>query len=385
MKKILVVFHDNNYYSGATKSMLTNILFLNKNSQYEFICFVPNKPGHVDTILKKNNIPVFKLNYCGTVYSINDRGLKLFYSKIARLIKIIYTCTFTLKKSLNILSKYKIDAVYSNTCTINLGYFISRKLKIKHFWHFREYCELDQHSKLLLKKQIFKKLNYDDNNIIIVISNSLKEYYQKQMPDANIRLVYNDVDSNYINPKNVKHDSNNQFNLLIAGTICEEKGQMYAIKLHQKLLENNFFSTLYIAGSINDYANYLKKYVKENKIPNVIFCGLVKNMNQLREKIDIGIIASKSEAFGRVVIENMLSNILVVASNTGGLPELINTYQNGILFEYGNLKDMYQKLMPVLNDKKMYNQIILNAYQYALNFTNNRAGKQIKDIFDKEI
>lgn len=67
-------------------------------------------------------------------------------------------------------------------------------------------------------------------------------------------------------------------------------------------------------------------------------------MPEIRKNVDIEIVSSKQEAFGKITVEAMMGQIPVIGSNSGGTKELIKHNQNGLLFESGNADDLAKKI-----------------------------------------
>ena len=167
---------------------------------------------------------------------------------------------------------------------------------------------------------------------------------------------------------------------MLAGTFSIGKGQKEVIEAMKYLDKYNV--NLFFAGFINDYARELKSKIEKDNIKNIHFCGLVKDLNKLRQKMDIAIVCSIKEAFGRIVIEDMLAKIAIVANNAGSMPELMNT---GLLFENNNPKQIAEKVIYLIENTVEYNRIVNNAFNFSQQFTDRKTAKAICNIIETEI
>ena len=79
------------------------------------------------------------------------------------------------------------------------------------------------------------------------------------------------------------------------------------------------------------------------------------------QKIDILIVPSKNEAFGRVILEGMRADIPVIATQIGGIPEIIEDGYNGLLIDYGNEHDFIKAVNRIISDKELRRTIINNG------------------------
>jgi glycosyltransferase involved in cell wall biosynthesis len=77
------------------------------------------------------------------------------------------------------------------------------------------------------------------------------------------------------------------------------------------------------------------------------------------------VLASRTEAMGRVLAEAMACRKPIVASNVGGVPSIIFHGYNGLLFERESVDDLAQKLRAILADKALAKKLGDNGYKYA--------------------
>lgn len=113
---------------------------------------------------------------------------------------------------------------------------------------------------------------------------------------------------------------------------------------------------LVIAGDgSKNYVQKLKSICKKEKLDeSVIFLGKVsrKDLPLLYNEASVFVQPSLYEPFGLSVLEALACNTPIVASNTGGLPELLNYGKEGFLFECGNKKQLAELIIKSFNSKK---------------------------------
>lgn len=371
MKKVLVIFHDNNLYSGATMSFLTVVKKIAKNN--DVYAVIPYKNGDLNKQLEEMGIKFFRMHYGGNVYSYNKNLLVQLMEYLRCMLKSLFSLCEA-RIFCNTVTKLNIDVVYSNTSTIYFGAWICKFLNLKHIWHFREFGREDQNSIRIWKKWFVHMAK--DAQLIITISHALQEYVKKHF-DIDSILLYDDLECEYKNVEKTPHMDNN---ILITGRISEGKGQLLLLKAIMQLNRQDVH--VYIAGARNEYAKFLQKYVEDNDIKNIEFCGLVKNMNLLRKKIDISVVCSKKEAFGRIVIEDMLAGNIVIGCDAGAIPELIEDGVNGFIFEADNSNALMDVIQKVLNirDKSTY---IENARRFAEKFISDNTSCKICSLIEE--
>ncbi|MCD4780914.1 MAG: glycosyltransferase family 4 protein [Candidatus Omnitrophica bacterium] len=108
----------------------------------------------------------------------------------------------------------------------------------------------------------------------------------------------------------------------------------------------------------------LEERCKEWRIQDrVIFCGYQKNVADLINAMDIFVLASRNEGMGRVLLEAMACQKPIVASRTGGIPELIDDNKNGILVTPQQPEELYSALSQLLRQPDLRRQLGRTGFQ----------------------
>ena len=95
---------------------------------------------------------------------------------------------------------------------------------------------------------------------------------------------------------------------------------------------------------------------------------------------------SKAEAFGRVTVEAMLSGSLVIGADTAATIELIRDMETGLLYKYGDISDLTQKIEWVLNEKEIARKISENGCHYMREHMSSETNaKNINELYEKVV
>jgi glycosyltransferase involved in cell wall biosynthesis len=84
-------------------------------------------------------------------------------------------------------------------------------------------------------------------------------------------------------------------------------------------------------------------------------------MPYLYNLADAFVLPSYSESFPMTVLEAMSCKLPVIATDVGGIPEMIDSNRNGLLFQPGNPKGLSASLHKVLGDRKFAARLGENA------------------------
>lgn len=91
---------------------------------------------------------------------------------------------------------------------------------------------------------------------------------------------------------------------------------------------------------------------KKKKIQDkVIFLGKADNIHQKLPVADLMLMPSELESFGLAALEGMACKVPAIATNVGGVPELIDHGQNGYLAEVGDVETMAKYAIDILSDE----------------------------------
>lgn len=380
-KIVAIVFHDSDrFYSGGTRSMLDLLETWITDKHMCFVAIFP-KNGTAVNYVKKFGIPVIVSRYYTNKKPRDIKGFLYFKGLIKHTVKFIIS-KFNVNLSIAPeLRRLKVNVIYSNTSINYVGVLIKKKISVPLIWHIRESIEYNKFADMWGGMKYYYKVVNKYADKVILISEALSEIYINKIRIELIRVVYDDISPTFINP--IK-SSSNSVNILVAGFIDSSKGQLDVIKAVNKLVKKGLDRLrLFIAGSGDQ--KYLKKindYIHVERIENYVkLLGNVEDMNKLRQKMHIGVVATKFEAFGRISIEGMLSKMVMIGSNKGANPELYDHGKYGLLYELGDESALAILIEELYINKLKRIEISENSFRFAKKFTKGIGASKIKEIF----
>ncbi len=195
------------------------------------------------------------------------------------------------------------------------------------------------------------------DTIIAVSRFSQEKHLESRKFNWEIKHLYNFFpDLKLTKPNHFKGDY-----MLFFGRLSKEKGIETLINTWQS---NNIKTKLKVVGT----GELLEKY-KNIKYKNVEFLGF-KNGDELTSLIknaSFVIIPSEvQENNPLTIIESYSFGKPVIASNVGGIPEIVLNYKTGFLFEMGNADDLSEKIkLAKKTSPKEYLKMSQNARNFA--------------------
>lgn len=385
--KLLAVTQSANIIGGANRSFLDVLTILRDEYNYE-ICVLAPDWGEFTEAAQKNGFECIIFDYLQTS-AMNYGNWKSFASQIINC-RECWNNQLSVKKNAKLLENRGFDLVYINDTTNTVGYYISKLLKIPFVWHFRGY-----NSRIVnyLPKVEEKRLRKIKLGKYIVISKAMMNFMGKKrgLAEDSMVVIYNGVKEKNNNIYKKWSDSiTNEFHCLQCGHLSIAKGQMDAIGAIA-VLKNKGYKNIYLhlAGTPAvshgvSYKDVLDKRISELGINDqIIYEGEVKDMESLRQKMQIELMCSVAEPFGRVTVEGMQAGLVVIGADTGATPEIINDGLSGLIYQQGNSDSLAECIERIYLNHGLGDSLSENAYQYTrTHFTMEENVKTISEVLE---
>jgi L-malate glycosyltransferase len=106
----------------------------------------------------------------------------------------------------------------------------------------------------------------------------------------------------------------------------------------------------------------------EGVLDRVLFLGKQNSVAELLACSDLFLLPSENEAFGLVALEAMSCGVPVVATNTGGIPEVVEDGVSGYLAPVGDVESMAAAAIDLLSDREVWRRFSAAARTAAERF-----------------
>jgi glycosyltransferase involved in cell wall biosynthesis len=141
---------------------------------------------------------------------------------------------------------------------------------------------------------------------------------------------------------------------------------------------------VFIAGSGDDLER-MKCYAKERKLDNVKFLGRIseEKKKELMQKAWVFVNPSFKEGWGIVNIEANYFGTPVIGSNVGGIKDSVLDGKTGLLFSYGNSKELANKIKYLIENKNLSKKMSKEAKKWAMNFDWDSKARSYLNMLNK--
>lgn len=243
----------------------------------------------------------------------------------------------------------------------------------------------DKSSVNLLYRNVF-----DSVDSLIVNSNAIaQEFIIRKFKENKIFILYNclkedKILDNYIVPR--KYDSTStSFVIGYTGRIEEAKGIFYLLEAFKKL-NTLFKNTELVLVGTGKHLEQVKQVVTEMQLEDVVKVMGYYNgeISEVLATMDLFVFPSIWEGLPYSVLEAMAQSKIVIATNVGGIPEVIKNGVNGFLVPPKSSEALYLNMKYALESEHL-NSVCENALEtIKKNFSESYFQKNIQRIFKFE-
>lgn len=151
----------------------------------------------------------------------------------------------------------------------------------------------------------------------------------------------------------------------------------------QKIL-NKTAARLLLVGDGPEYSR-IKLLTKQIGIEDKVhFLGKQKNIPLLLQGTDLLLLLSEKESFGLVLLEAMMAGVPCVATEVGGIPEVINEGETGFMVPLGDTDATAEKALQLLTNPTKWKQFSEAATQSVYRkFASEKIAAQYEALYEK--
>ena len=210
---------------------------------------------------------------------------------------------------------------------------------------------------------------YGKSAFTVVLSQAIKNETLKISDTINIKIIPSAYSQLKVNEKEVETLKKRFKDKFIIGNIGElemHKGQYYLIEAMKKLQEDHPDIHLICLGRGKDEDNYK---AQSKTLANITFEGFVDNVGDYIQCFDLFIFPSLNEGLGSILFDVMQSNVPIIASDIGGIPDIVQNEKNGILVPIKESEAIYNAIIRLYNDEALRKKFSNEAFKNIGNFS----------------
>lgn len=233
------------------------------------------------------------------------------------------------------------------------------------------------------------KFSIENSDGVTAVSESLRQQtYQIFGHQKQIQVIYNFFVPNeeLIGEKPLRsHFVQGEEKLLLhASNFRNVKRVEDVIQIYHEVLKQ-IPCKLVLVGS-GEGLQQVKSLVMDLQLQKqVIFVGKILSIDPYVASSDLFLLPSSQESFGLAALEAMAYGVPVVASNIGGIPEVVVNGETGFLSPVGDIADMSRSVVRLLSDPELYRKMSLAAIARSKKFSVENILPQYEQFYENYI
>jgi len=276
------------------------------------------------------------------------------------------------------------DLILSTSVVIPQGAISAALLLKPHIWWLQEFGDIDHGMRLYLQPIQLGEVIYSLSDRVLCVSNAVKSHYFANA-DENILVVYPQ-------PKiglNAEGNLEREFTIGVAGTISPGKGQEDVIDALLILKSNGIKARLNLYGNLGmnglEYKSTLEYKIRIYGLTEqVSFVGFENDRSKMYSEIDLLVVTSRNEAFGRTPIEASIFGVAVVYANSAGIGEYMKPEITGLPYVPGDEFGLAHEISRIISNQNFRFNLVKGSREYFEALTiQNPIGSILKKVFSE--
>lgn len=206
------------------------------------------------------------------------------------------------------------------------------------------------------------------------------------VPEGKVTVIANGIDFSPL--RNLeealsRREFGNEFTIGIVGRLVHQKGHPFLFAAARGILEKFPRTRLVVIGE-GPERKRLEALAQELGIAgSVYFAGYRDDMASAYASLDLVVMPSLDEGLPMTLLEAMAAKRAVIASAVGAVPEVIEQGQSGLLVEAGNVNDLQQAILRLLQDESLRKRMAENASRAVSCFSSERMARNYLDFYER--
>ncbi|MEM9819449.1 MAG: glycosyltransferase family 4 protein [Bacteroidota bacterium] len=244
-----------------------------------------------------------------------------------------------------------------------------------------------------IKKNRFSQWKYRHPSIkaILCVSAFVKKILEVELPnDHRLKVIPSGVDLHKMSQATT-HDLHQEWSIPPQNQIIANIAAIGAFKDYftfvdtaEILLQKRPQLTFLIIGGDGGETAAIKAYVQEKGLSQaILFTGFRKDIPAILPAIDVLLFTSKMEGLGTSLLDAFAARVPVVATDAGGIPEIVIDEKTGLLAPVGDAAQLARQVLRLLNTPALRAQVLEAAKIHLQQFSKAKMALNTLAVYRK--
>ena len=207
----------------------------------------------------------------------------------------------------------------------------------------------------------------------------------EKVPQKSIGLVYNGVDFSKFKTDDSKDEIRKELNIDTKSFVTACVSRLHYDKGVDFLpdIASKTPGCVFLVAGDGPYMGLLKDKIKSLSLEHrIILCGWRHDIVRILKASDAFILPSREESFPQAALEAMFMKLPVIATDVGGVSELIEDKESGFLIGRGDTDHFATALKQIMDNRQLLLHMSERAYNKALQFSEDKMIRAVASIYD---
>lgn len=164
--------------------------------------------------------------------------------------------------------------------------------------------------------------------------------------------------------------------------IAPHKDYFTFVRTAQKLLENGLDARFFIIGGDGGEEVAVRNLIAEEGLSDQIeMMGFRKDVLRQLASLDLLLFTSKTEGLGSSLLDAMATGVPIVATRAGGIPEIVEHEETGLLAPVGDVEELAKQVERLLNDRVLCDRLRENAKERVISFSKEKMAERTLAVY----
>ena len=361
-KKVLAISNQSNLLGGGEYSFLDLISGLPQS--WKVLATVPKK-GEVERKLSQKGI----LAHTISLHPIRPWSVNKIFN--------------TLSSYKKLCDSFKPDLIYANgSRAAFFAGIIGLMIKVPIIWH----CRVSDSDGLL------DLLLCNLSQKVIVNSKATAKRFKKKFQNK-IHIIYNGIDLKWLNGTSYSKPQPIETGwkiIITVARVSKWKRHDVLLSAFEIVAKEDPNVHLVCLGDKDHYEPdwwdlLMKRTAASEYSERIHWIGKVDDVRPWYHSALLSVLISENEPFGRVIVESLACGLPVVATNSGGIPEIVRSEIEGLLITSGNVEETAAAIIKLIKDENLRRKFAESGLKRAGLFSLDSHIRNVVQVFDSTI
>lgn len=223
-----------------------------------------------------------------------------------------------------------------------------------------------------LKKNILSHRKYTRNiDAVVAISEGVKKVLvEGRLPPERIEVIPSGIDFSPYKEYSSSHYLRREFSFSsddylvgMVAHLADHKGHKYLIRATKILKKHTDKIKVIIVGE-GPLRMELDREARDSKVEDIVFfLGFREDIPRILSSLDLFVLSSYLEGLGSSILDAMACGLPVVATRTGGIPEVVIHRKTGLLVPSRNPQALAKAILKLYEDRELACRLGENGYE----------------------